>query len=193
MNDPKSALRVLLRAEYAALDDGYKNAADAEIIARVKGFSLFENSDRMFLYASTAAEINTHNLINDAFSAGKSIFLPICQAKGIMEFYEYKDKLNVGRYGIMEPTGTRCAVPTPNDLMIVPGLAFTAEGLRIGQGGGYYDRYLEKHPCITVGLCREKHLKKELPTSWNDLPVDYVITETAVYKCKNGASEEAPL
>ena len=193
MNNPKSALRLRLRAEYAALDEAYMNTVDASLIARVEAFSLYKNCDRVFLYASIGTEINTHDLIQHSFLTGKTVFLPKCQSKGVMDFYEYEGMLAVGRFGIWEPTGTQCAIPEPNDLMIVPGLSFTADGVRMGQGGGYYDRYLEKHPCITVGLCREQFLRKEIPTSWNDLPVDYVITEADVYECKNGASEEAPL
>ena len=188
MSDPKALLRTQLRKEYASMEASEMNCTDERLIARVLQLPCYINSERVFLFASTGSEVNTHDLMNQAVLDGKTVLLPKCQSKGIMEFYEYDGNLKVGKFGISEPTGVQSIVPSAADVMIVPGLAFTPKGLRLGQGGGYYDRYLEKHPCITVGLCREQFLKKELPTEWNDLPVDYVITETAVYQCKNGAS-----
>jgi 5-formyltetrahydrofolate cyclo-ligase len=188
VNDPKAMLRAELRRAYADLDEVYKNNVDAAIVSRVLDFECYKNSDQVFLYASTGNEINTLPLIHSTFKEGKRVFLPKCYSKGVMEFYIYDNNLTVGKYGISEPTGTLSAAPMPKDLMIVPGLSFTPNGWRLGQGGGFYDRYMEKHPCITVGLCRECFLAKELPIAWNDLPVDFVITETAVYERKNGAS-----
>ena len=193
MNDPKSSLRIQLRKEYACLNDDYKTPTDKAITSLVRSFSPYLSCDRVFLFASSISEVNTYDLLQDSLTMGKTVLLPKCYGKGIMEFYEYDGSFVSGRYGIQEPTGTVAFTPSCNDIMIVPGLAFSANGTRLGQGGGYYDRYLEKHPCITVGLCRNRFLKEELPIEWNDLPVDYVITETTIYKCKNGASEEAPL
>lgn len=193
MDDPKTLLRRQLRREYAASEQAIRDRADAELLTRILNFPLYQKAERIFLYASVGYEIKTHDLIHHAFSCGKTVLLPKCHSKGIMEFYEYTGILTVGKFGIQEPTGRHSISPRPDDLMFVPGLAFTAEGLRLGQGGGYYDRFMEKYPCTTVGLCRNAFLLKELPVEWNDLPVEYVITETGIYRCKNGASEEAPL
>ena len=188
MSDPKAVLRAQLREEYSSLTNHYKIDADRALVNLVSEFPLYQSAERIFLFASTKNEVNTHDLIRDAFSRGKHVYLPKCHANGHMEFYEYDGSLTVGRFGILEPTGTQSESPRANDLIIVPGLAFTPAGLRLGQGGGYYDRYLEKFPCITVGLCRNRFIRKDLPVAWNDLPMHYVITETTVYTCKNGAS-----
>lgn len=188
MTNPKQLLREQLRKEYALMDDDYKNNSDIKIISHIRNFVLYKKCSKIFIYASTANEIYTHDFIQEAYAAGKTVLLPKCCSKGIMDFYEYKGHFSEGRYGICEPTGTECCNPETNDLMIVPGLSFTKDGMRLGQGGGYYDRFLEKYPCVTVGLCREQFIKQELPREWNDLPVDYVITETGIFECKNGAS-----
>ena len=188
MRDRKTQLRAKLREAYAKLDDEYIKQADFELISRVMEFPLYRDCQRIFLFASVGREVNTHPLIGHAFSCGKTVLLPKCHAKGRMEFYEYNGSLTDGRFGIPEPTGETAVIPASEDLMILPGLSFTISGIRMGQGGGYYDRFLEKYPCITVGLCRNVFIQKDIPTMWNDLPVDYVITETTVYKCKNGAS-----
>ena len=188
MSNPKDLLRKQLRDAYSNLEESYRNGVDARIIQRLIDFFLYRKCNRIFLYASVGTEVHTRDLIYSAYAQGKIVALPKCEPKGIMHFFLYDGELTVGRFGIPEPKSDLCLCPEENDLMIVPGLAFTRDGIRMGQGGGYYDRYLEKYPCVTIGLCRECFIQKEIPTEWNDLPVDYVITETMVYERKNGAS-----
>ena len=63
------------------------------------------------------------------------------------------------------------------DLILTPGLSFDSRGGRLGQGAGYYDRYLEDYEGITVGLCREDFFQINLPKEPLDMWVKYVITE----------------
>lgn len=183
MNDTKIELRSRLRKSYLALSEFERNEIDGLLIDRFVRHDLFRSAQRIFLYASHGTEINTHHLIQEAFAFGKTIALPKCMSDGIMDFYLYDGVLAEGKYHIPEPIGTEILYPAENDLMIVPGLAFDENGYRIGQGGGYYDRYLSKHNCILVGFCRECNFMKQVPRMWNDLPVDFVITEKAVYSC----------
>lgn len=194
MNEQKKLLRSQLRADYALMSDFERNMIDTGLIERLMGHDLYQKCERIFLYASVGTEIHTQGLISAAYRQGKVVALPKCSAFGMMEYYRYTGTLSEGKYHIPEPVSEELLVPKSNDIMIVPGLAFDVNGYRIGQGGGYYDRYLSKYPCVRVGLCRERFLLKDIPILWNDIPVDFVITETAVYNCKNnGASEEAPL
>ncbi|HSL73997.1 MAG TPA: 5-formyltetrahydrofolate cyclo-ligase [Ilumatobacteraceae bacterium] len=81
--------------------------------------------------------------------------------------------------------GVAMAVPEDDvdpawpDVVVVPGLAFTADGRRLGQGGGWYDRYLAQVPpgCVTVGVCFAGQLVDDLPTEPHDIAVDVVVTE----------------
>lgn len=70
------------------------------------------------------------------------------------------------------------------DAVIVPGVAFTADGKRLGQGGGWYDRLLpELRPgCLTVGVCFASLLVGDLPVEPHDVPVGVVVTEHAVIR-----------
>ena len=65
------------------------------------------------------------------------------------------------------------------DVVVVPGLAFTAGGQRLGQGGGWYDRYLTgtRHDCLTVGVCFREQLLAEVPTETHDVILDVVVTD----------------
>lgn len=184
MNNAKHELRTRIRAEQKLLSAQVRESMDERLIQNVLGNDLYQECDRIFLYASVGTEINTRSLIRLSNEAGKIVALPKCRAEGIMDFYRYTGKLAEGKYRIPEPTGSDVLYPQSSDIMIVPGLAFDVAGFRIGQGGGYYDRYLSKHNCICIGLCRDQFLMEEIPTMWNDIPVDYVITENAVYNCK---------
>ncbi len=72
--------------------------------------------------------------------------------------------------------------PVWPDVVIVPGLAFTREGQRLGQGGGWYDRFLigVRGDCETVGVCFHEQLVDELPTLPHDVAVDRVVTDTGL-------------
>ena len=63
------------------------------------------------------------------------------------------------------------------DLILVPGLCFDSRGSRLGQGGGYYDRYLEDYDGVTIGLCREDFFQVNLPREPLDAWVRFVLTE----------------
>lgn len=67
--------------------------------------------------------------------------------------------------------------PSWPDLVIVPGLAFTRTGQRLGQGGGWYDRFLADVECVTVGVCFAEQVLDDLPIEAHDVAVDVVVTD----------------
>lgn len=73
------------------------------------------------------------------------------------------------------------ADPATLDAVIVPGLAFTTDGRRLGQGGGHFDRFLPRLPgaCVTIGVCFHEQLVADLPTSAHDVHVRHVVTDQA--------------
>ncbi|MCX7342562.1 MAG: 5-formyltetrahydrofolate cyclo-ligase [Proteobacteria bacterium] len=78
-------------------------------------------------------------------------------------------------YGICEPYA-EAEIVKP-DLIIIPGLAFTKEGVRLGRGKGYYDRYLNSDPCFTIGLAFSWQLLPQIPTNHHDVLIDKIITK----------------
>jgi 5-formyltetrahydrofolate cyclo-ligase len=69
--------------------------------------------------------------------------------------------------------------PVHLDVVVVPGLAFTADGRRLGQGGGHYDRFLTRvrPDCVTVGAAFAEQLVADLPTDPHDIRLDFVVTD----------------
>lgn len=86
-----------------------------------------------------------------------------------------------GRYASVPEAGVD---PTWPDLVVVPGLAFTASGERLGQGGGWYDRFLSavRPDCITIGVCFGEQLVDEVPVEAHDIGVDHVVTDRGVVR-----------
>jgi 5-formyltetrahydrofolate cyclo-ligase len=87
-------------------------------------------------------------------------------------------------------TGRLVAVPEADvepswpDVVIVPGLAFTAAGDRLGQGGGWYDRFLSKvrTDCTTIGVCFAEQIVDGLPVEAHDVTMDHVVTDRGVLR-----------
>jgi 5-formyltetrahydrofolate cyclo-ligase len=70
--------------------------------------------------------------------------------------------------------------PITLDVVVVPGLAFTTDGRRLGQGGGHFDRFLVRlgSDCLTIGVCFHEQLVADLPMAAHDVRVALVVTDT---------------
>jgi 5-formyltetrahydrofolate cyclo-ligase len=74
--------------------------------------------------------------------------------------------------------------PSWPDVVVVPGLAFTATGDRLGQGGGWYDRFLSqiRADCTTIGVCFAEQVVEALPVEAHDVTMDHVVTDHGVLR-----------
>jgi 5-formyltetrahydrofolate cyclo-ligase len=110
------------------------------------------------------------------------------------------DELVIGKWNILEPPKDRWEDPERAcqvdelDIVIVPGVAFSRAGARLGNGQGYYDRLLEhvRADCPLVALCYECQLFDNLIVGPHDVFMDKVVTENSVYegagRCREGRS-----
>lgn len=147
---------------------------------------VYERAENILCYADFHGEVGTLQIIEDALIKGKNVFLPkvlenFDEAK--MDFYKINStsELIEGYKGILEPTGNydrRFILDNHKTLMLVPGVAFTEEGYRLGYGKGYYDRYLyDKTDILKVGICFFMQIINNLPVDKNDIKMDYIISE----------------
>ena len=142
------------------------------------------------LYHANPNEAPTRGYAKWFYENGRHIALPRFAAKGdAMAFHAWRDPfedsdLEPGPYGHLQPAAD--AVPLVPDLVIVPLLAFTAEGGRLGQGGGHYDRWLAANPeTLAVGIGWDDQLVDELPLEPHDRPLRAVVPPTRLYESES--------
>lgn len=126
-------------------------------------------------------EVVTEYLIKEAWKAGKEVAVPKVVGKD-MVFYKLTDfaRLEPGYFGIPEPVSGEI-VNWSKALMIMPGVAFDRANHRVGYGGGFYDRYLEKHPQLErVAIAFSFQMLPEVPTEPTDICPQIIVTEEEI-------------
>jgi len=173
-----------------------KTLVRQKVLDRLKTFENHEESDRIiferliccpeimrartvFVYISVNDEVDTMRFIYHMLKNGVRVCVPKIVGDGKMVAVEITNPhdLVLDKFGI--PTardGTGLVMPSVIDVAVVPGIAFTKDGKRLGRGGGYYDRYLPKVR-YSIGICRGIQLMKDLPMEEFDVKVDKVITD----------------
>lgn len=186
-NEIKQELRARLRARRDSIAPEQAKAWGAEVSKKIAASAQFANADLILLYAPIKNEVNVLHLVRAARAKGIPVAFPVCDPDtNTMEFriLEADKRLMTGAYKIPEPpTDAPKANPTERTLCVLPGLAFTPSGARIGYGKGFYDRFLKDFPGIAVGATYEVMLCKRLPTEEHDLPVSYLFTERGMIRC----------
>lgn len=180
----KQQLRKEIRHAMANLTAEYNQTASRKIQEWLYEIKPFQEAETIFCFVSTPEEIDTHSIIEYAWACGKRVAVPRCLTKGIMEACVIKKKtdLEEGKFGILEPkTGCEVLKPEQIQFVVLPCLSCDRKGNRLGYGGGYYDRYLEKCSALRAVLCREKLMLEEIPAEPFDQKPDFLVTEKGVF------------
>lgn len=138
----------------------------------------YKHADLIYVYMAKEGEVHLDELMKDAWKHGKKVAVPKVLGKG-MEFYEIQSLKDVkeGYMGIREPiTNTPASGKSP--LFIMPAVALDEQKHRIGYGGGFYDRFLERHPQkIKIAAAFEFQIFDRVPYEAFDILPDKIITE----------------
>ena len=151
------------------------------ITKRVVSLPAFKNAQRILAYADYNHEVVTRYLIEEAWQAGKEVAVPKVVGKD-MVFYRLTDfsQLQPGYYQIPEPQ-TGEIVSWEEALMIMPGVAFDRNNHRVGYGGGFYDRFLEKHPKLErLAVAFSFQILPQVPTEPTDIFPQILVTENEI-------------
>ena len=154
-----------------------------KIAETVTALPEYSNSRRILAYADYNHEVMTKYIIEAAWNDGKEVAVPKVVGQD-MVFYKLTDfaQLEKGYFGIPEPARGEI-VQWEEALMIMPGVAFDRQNHRVGYGGGFYDRFLEKHPYITrVAVAFEFQMMSEVPVEPTDISPEIIVTEKEIYK-----------
>lgn len=176
----KSDLRNEMKNRISSLSGEYIRTAGREIENRVINSEPYKNSKTLFVYVSTKAEPPTLGIIAHALKSGKTVCVPKCCGKGIMKAVKIESlsDLSEGAFGILEPKDCENTCGAESiDLALVPCVCASRDGRRLGHGGGYYDRFLEKNDTVKMCLCFEKLLCEDIQANEYDVIMDYVVTE----------------
>ena len=135
----------------------------------------YRNAERIMAYADYNHEVITRYIIEQAWKDGKEVAVPKVFGKD-MVFYRLTDfsQLESGYFGIPEPKEDGETVSWEEAMMVMPG---------VGYGGGFYDRFLEKHPevCrVAVGFSFQ--ILSEVPTEPTDIRPQVIVTEENIYR-----------
>ena len=176
----KQRIRQEVRRISGQLTAEYRQEASRSITRSVLALPSWQKAKTVMAYASLPEEPDTRELMETALREGKTLLLPRCEDSTRMRALPVSDLSGLvpDRLGILapapcEPDGE---VPEP-DLILVPCMAATPGGIRLGHGAGYYDRFLAEHGGETVCLCFRALLRADLPAEETDVPVDEVITD----------------
>lgn len=198
----KAELRASVRAKLKSYSPAQFKLGDNALFHRFLSLPQVRQAKTVLLYYGMNTEPDTARLLPPLWSSGKQLCLPRCLPGNQMEIrcIARDSKLILHPWGMLEP-GEDCPLIKPDsiDLALIPGLAFDRSGGRLGQGGGFYDRWLTDFHGLTVALCRDAFLLDEVPREAHDRCVDLVLTETAVYglsplqNAESGAKSPAPV
>ena len=160
-----------------ALDSRQRLRASAAIFSAVERLPEFRASRTVAVFAALPDEPATVEVLA-RWASTRRVVLPRVEGDA-MRFYACRpDALVFGAFGILEPQGERPCPAGEIDLVVCPGVAFTADGRRLGRGRGYYDRYLGDPAFrgFRVGVCYAHQLVDDLPVEPHDVRMDRVIT-----------------
>lgn len=185
----KAEIRGAMKARRKELSAYEKSAADAVICEKLKARSdigemvdPFDFGSPLAVYLASQDEINVDPYIEYMLRAGVEVVAPrwngetyeLAQLKGLDE-----KNMRRGPMGIREPVDADIVEPKEVSAWIIPGLAFTRGGKRLGYGGGWYDRLLASAPkdAVKIGVAYSFQIVDDLPGEPHDVPLTDVVDE----------------
>lgn len=174
----KQSLRITCRQVRAKIVN--KEAQSQAIISKLLSFPVVIKASSILAYYPLESEIDILPLLSKLQKDHKKIYIPFFKQLKIGLFnnsLNYVDKLKA-----YEPS--RSVLKPPLDVIIIPALAFDRSGYRLGQGFGWYDRFLINYTnVLKIGICFQEQLLAKIPSSEHDQKVDVIITSQEVINC----------
>lgn len=184
MLSEKRMIREKVLSLRAALTEEERALKSLKIRDVVLNLEEFRQAHTVMLFLNFRDEVETTSLAEKVLESGKTLVLPRCAPKGVLipaEVKDLKTDLEAGTWGIREPKkeNLREVNPLDIDLLFMPGAAFDLNGNRLGYGGGYYDRFLERlrENIPKIALAFSCQIVDQVPVEPFDKTVDMLITE----------------
>ena len=183
--DVKKDLRKSMKAKLAELSLPEYEDLSYGVAQQLYQTDVWMEASTIAITVSKAPEVDTFQIIRKGWEQGKRMVVPKCEPKSRkLNFRELKrfSELETVYYGLLEPitTETESVSADEIDLVVVPGLAFSKGGYRLGFGGGYYDRFLANYQGNTVSLAFKDQIVPEVPVESHDIPVQKIVSSEGV-------------
>ncbi len=190
----KKELRKKVQELRDAIDPERRKLLSARVVDNLWSVPEFTAATSILFFISFRSEVDTVPMIRRALDEGKVVCVP-CTDDGdksmvASRIFDLESDLEVGNYDIPEPRGEclRPVLAEEIDVVLMPGVAFDVSGGRLGYGGGYYDRFLEKcgPRCALIAVAFEIQIIEHVPCADHDHHIHKVVTETRVIDCHDG-------
>lgn len=173
----KKELRRQIREQKRAMTEEQIVAASSRLGELFLNCPQYKEAQTIYGYLPYNQEVRTVPMLEQAMKDGKRVAVPKCYGDEMRFIYmDDLSKVEKGYANIPEPIADEPVADDKTALVLMPGMAFTKDGKRMGYGGGFYDKFLAaepEHP--TVALCYAFQMVEDLPTEDYDIPVDCVL------------------
>ncbi len=175
----KKEMRQAYIARLQQLDLNTRLEEEKQLASKLYDQPEWVSAQMIAITLSQSFEINTAPIILHARHKGQQVVVPRTLPHRQMEFVTLTEEtqFSESHFGVLEPVNGQVVTPDDIDLMVVPGVAFTLSGKRLGFGGGYYDRYLTKYhgPKLALALNTQLADEDEWAVEEFDIPMDRVV------------------
>jgi len=173
----KKELRKKIREQKRAMREEQIVSASVRLGELFLDCPQYKEAKTIYGYLPYNQEVRTVPMLEQAMKDGKRVAVPKCYGDEMRFIYmDDLSKVEKGYANIPEPIADEPVADDKTALVLMPGMAFTKDGKRMGYGGGFYDKFLAaepEHP--TVALCYAFQMVEDLPTEEYDIPVDCVL------------------
>ena len=173
----KKELRKKIREQKRAMTEEQIVAASQRLGELFLHCRQYQGAKTIYGYLPYNQEVRTVPMLEQAMRDGKRVAVPKCYGEEMRFIYmDDLSKVEKGYANIPEPIADDPVADDKTALVLMPGMAFTTDGKRMGYGGGFYDKFLAAEPDHpTVALCYDFQMVEDLPTEEYDIPVDCVL------------------
>lgn len=173
----KQTLRRQIRELKRAMTEEQIVSASCRLGEKFAASELYKKARTIYGYLPYNQEVRTVPMLQRALDEGKRVAVPKCYGDEMRFIYlDNLSQVESGYCGIPEPIADGPVADDPTALVLMPGLAFTERGERMGYGGGFYDKFLAAEPNHpTLALCYDFQMVDFIPTEAYDIPVDCVL------------------
>lgn len=180
----KDELRNSMKSKRRPLSKDFIKNSSMAISNNILSLESIINAKNIMVYLSSFNEPDTFELTSKLLDLKKNISVPVSDVDTCTitpSLITSLDTLKKGAYGIYEPTEILSVPVNTIETVLIPGIAFSKSGDRLGFGKGYYDRFLSEFQGTKIGICYDFQILDTIPITSHDVKMDLIITEKRIY------------